>query len=840
MLQFKKKQKSGRTSMRPFLRKCSLASLILLSGINASFAQRKCGTMEYLQYQIEQDSSIKTILEQTEQSLLTAPDAYERKIGINEVLVIPVVVHVVYHNAADNISAAQIESQISALNHDYRRLNSDKTNTPSAFAPVAADPHIQFRLAGTTRTKTKTVSFTQNDNVKFTSKGGINAWDAKKYLNIWVCNLGNGLLGYAQFPGMAAQTDGVVIKNTAFGTVGTAKAPFALGRTATHEIGHWLNLFHIWGDKTNCKGTDFVDDTPQQGASNYGCPDFPHTSCNNGPKGDMFMNYMDYTDDNCMNIFTKGQKKRMQAVIANVRTTIADVKGLTLVGKNKDGNLTTMAPLPDGTKAGDWTFQTSNTIAGTADFNGDGFTDVLVTSSWGIGILTTKGGDAWTSLLAKPLDTKFGKWLYNSDNSIEGIADFNGDGKQDILVRTDNHIGILTLKGKTFTALTLANNNAVLGKWRYNDSKMDVRDSIRQIGDFNGDQKADICLTSAWGMGILTLEGTKFSSLLSIPNNTDIDSWQLNTNATFFPLKGDFNKDKKEDLVVINPDGIAILSLQESTLHTLATGANNSIMGAWHYNNSDNDHKDILRLTGDFDGDGQSDLLLTSEWGIGILTLKENTLTSLIAVPNQTSFDHWVYDSEGISVLGTADLTGIKKDAVILANEQGIALLQLDGNTFKTAYQQDFQTSIDTWNFTNEDLHIASSFANSKAVGPCMLFKSDLSIKAKSEDSNQNLTTSATNVSPSAEKTQPFVLYPNPASQNITLQFTLLQRTKISFSLYNIQGMKVLEFAPAEEQHAGHYSKVFDLTPLVSGSYTYVFEAGLFHKSDQIIVLEKQ
>jgi hypothetical protein len=139
---------------------------------------------------------------------------------------------------------------------------------------------------------------------------------------MWACNL-QPWLGYAQFPGGPAATDGVVITHTAFGTTGTAAAPFNLGRTATHEIGHWLDLFHIWGDDgTGCTGTDHVADTPNQGGSNYACPSFPHTSCGNAPNGDMFMNYMDYVDDRCMVMFTAGQVARIDATFEGPRSSL--------------------------------------------------------------------------------------------------------------------------------------------------------------------------------------------------------------------------------------------------------------------------------------------------------------------------------------------------------------------------------------------------------------------------------------------------------------------------------------------------------------------------------------
>lgn len=241
---------------------------------------------------------------------------------------IPVVVHVVYNTSSQNISDAQIFSQIDVLNKDYEKLNGDVGSVPSVWKPLVANCKIEFCLAtidpngnattGIRRVLTKTTSFTTNNNVKHTSTGGDDAWNASQYLNLWVCNLGGGLLGYAQFPGGSAATDGVVIIYTGFGNTGTATAPYNLGRTATHEIGHWLNLRHIWGDDGSaCSGSDLVDDTPNQADEHYGCPKFPQVSCSNGPNGDMFVNYMDYTDDKCMFMFTKGQKSRMYATLVN-------------------------------------------------------------------------------------------------------------------------------------------------------------------------------------------------------------------------------------------------------------------------------------------------------------------------------------------------------------------------------------------------------------------------------------------------------------------------------------------------------------------------------------------
>ncbi|MEU4212388.1 zinc metalloprotease [Streptomyces sp. NPDC026206] len=290
---------------------------------------RWCGAMEVHRRLLDENpeySENRTLIENHAFAYEQRREAVARQ-GVTDV---PVVVHVVHNAPAQNISDDQIASQIDVLNRDFRKKNPDVSRVPAVWQSLAADARVEFHLAqtdalgsptsGITRTPTSIPSFSTDDTVKFTSDGGHDAWPSNSYLNLWVCQLRGGLLGYAQFPGGAAATDGVVIAYTAFGTNGTATAPFNGGRTATHEIGHWLNLRHIWGDDDQgCSGSDFVADTPNQGGPNTGSPRFPRVTCLNGPDGDMFMNYMDYTDDAAMFMFTEGQVARMDAVLDNAR-----------------------------------------------------------------------------------------------------------------------------------------------------------------------------------------------------------------------------------------------------------------------------------------------------------------------------------------------------------------------------------------------------------------------------------------------------------------------------------------------------------------------------------------
>ncbi|WP_375419061.1 M43 family zinc metalloprotease [uncultured Hymenobacter sp.] len=292
---------------------------------------RNCATTEVLNAQLAADPAQKLRMDAIEAQTRRAIAGGRTQTNFTAsgaVITIPVVVHVLYNTAAQNISDAQVQSQIDVLNEDFRKLNADRSKTPAAFAGVAADIGIQFKLAtvdptgaptnGIIHKYTKTASWSTNDAVKNSKRGGDNAWPAGQYLNMWACNLGQGLLGYAQFPGGAASTDGVVCLYSAFGSrakfpAGTYTSTYDIGRTTTHEVGHWLNLRHIWGD-ASC-GNDLVSDTPTQQTSNYGCPTYPHVTCAN--QGDMSMNYMDYTDDACMYMFSSGQSARMNALFAS-------------------------------------------------------------------------------------------------------------------------------------------------------------------------------------------------------------------------------------------------------------------------------------------------------------------------------------------------------------------------------------------------------------------------------------------------------------------------------------------------------------------------------------------
>lgn len=317
---------------------CTSLIILLLFGVNKGFAQRSCGTVDLQQKTygaklIQNQSKFEEWL-RTKKINLTA-QSISRK--ASEPYTIPVVVHII-HNGESlgngvNIPDAQVLSQIKVLNDDFKRLNVDAANTPTEFASVAGSMNIEFVLAkrdpdglattGIVRVNGHKSSWSMNDNYQLKS---VSNWPSEDYLNIWVCNLA-GYLGYAQFPvsdlpGLEdspdnALTDGVVIAYDCFGSIDDGNFTLAdyydKGRTTTHEVSHFFGLKHIWGDDgSSCSGSDYVDDTPNQSKSSQGCPSHPTTSCG---VTSMFQNFMDYTDDACMNLFTEGQIDRMAVVI---------------------------------------------------------------------------------------------------------------------------------------------------------------------------------------------------------------------------------------------------------------------------------------------------------------------------------------------------------------------------------------------------------------------------------------------------------------------------------------------------------------------------------------------
>lgn len=294
----------------------------------------RCYTTE-MQQALRNEGKLQESDAEFEQWIAGRIAAMRNEGGIESEFVLPVVVHIIYQteNNPWNISDAQVFSQMEVLNEDFLRTNPDTTNTPVAFQPAAVNTSISFCLAQRDPQGNPTTGIIRHafPNTTTWSSGAFNStvkpatiWDPTKYMNVWVANLSGGVLGYAQFPtgsrlpglggGGSANTDGIVLLYTSVGRPPFNPFPgvYNGGRTATHEVGHYLGLRHIWGDG-GCSVDDFCADTPPSDASNFGCP-VTHVSCGNV---DMVQNYMDYTNDACMNLFTADQRTRMIAVMQN-------------------------------------------------------------------------------------------------------------------------------------------------------------------------------------------------------------------------------------------------------------------------------------------------------------------------------------------------------------------------------------------------------------------------------------------------------------------------------------------------------------------------------------------
>lgn len=295
------------------MRNLFMGLLALCVSVGSVMAQKTCYSFDYQQEKLRDNPGLAAVADQVEQFIKTQGDN-SSQIQVtsrgNPLIIIPVVVHVVYNKSGENVSDQSIRNMIETLNLCFRKAHADTIKTPARFDNLSADVEIEFQLAisdqqrrattGILRKYSSVSQWDTDDKIKFSNQSGDDAWDAKSYLNIWICNL-RYASGYASFPGDVPAKDGVVL---AYGS---------LGKTVVHEVGHWMGLKHIWGDQY-C-GDDGVADTPPQATGSTGCPSGIRISCGNGPNGDMYMNYMDVTQDACVNMFTYGQKQRMLALL---------------------------------------------------------------------------------------------------------------------------------------------------------------------------------------------------------------------------------------------------------------------------------------------------------------------------------------------------------------------------------------------------------------------------------------------------------------------------------------------------------------------------------------------
>ncbi|WIB11111.1 FG-GAP-like repeat-containing protein [Arthrobacter sp. zg-Y820] len=560
---------------------------------------------------------------------------------------IPVAVHVVWHEPNENISDEQIQSQIDVLNRDFRAANADISGVPAVWQSRIGDPRIEFELAkvdpggnptsGITRTPTTVKGFGHvGDPVKSAATGGANPWPADRYLNMWVCQLEGGLLGYATFPGAPTAVDGVVILHSGFGTSGTAQAPFDRGRTATHEIGHWLNLFHIWGDDgTGCNGSDEVDDTPNAAGPNFGRPVFPHVTCSNGPDGDMFVNYMDYTDDAGMFMFTAGQVIRAQATLDGPRASIgAEVvpgvssAGPDLTGDRKgdiigfgDGGVWASLNNGDGTfkaparvvdnfaySAGDWRVEKHPRFL--ADLTGDGRADIIGFGDGGVWV-SLNNGDGTFKAPAKVVDNfayTAGDWRVEKHPRF--LADLTGDGRADIIGFGDGGVWVSLNNGDgTFKAPAKVVDNFAYtaGDWR-------VEKHPRFLADLTGDGRADIIGFGDGGVWVSLNNGDgTFKAPARVVDNFAYTAgdWRVEKHPRFL---ADLTGDGRADIIGFGDGGVwASLNNGDGTFKAPARVVDN-----FAYTAGDWRVEKHPRFLADLTGDGRADIIGFGDGGVWV------------------------------------------------------------------------------------------------------------------------------------------------------------------------------------------------------------------------------
>lgn len=316
--------------------------LLFAAYCSAQYQDRHCGTDQRLTERLATQPELKAFLQNQEIALQEHIRHFTQRAGDRQLQVsIPVVVHILWQEDDQNLAEEIINVQIEELNQDFQQRNEDRVEVPQDFAASVANVGFEFCLAsvdpngqvtnGITRTATTVDCIGDIGNTKlggkprlfYTDLGGIDAWDTEHYLNIWVAPTCNAFLGTASFPEtIPKEEDGVVIESLYFGvrSANSISFPFHLGKTTTHEVGHYFNLKHIWGER-GCEVDDLVADTPQQEEEYRGCPIHPFSSCGSP---DMFMNFMNYTDDECLLFFTKGQQARMLASLHQSRAGLLE------------------------------------------------------------------------------------------------------------------------------------------------------------------------------------------------------------------------------------------------------------------------------------------------------------------------------------------------------------------------------------------------------------------------------------------------------------------------------------------------------------------------------------
>ncbi|TAF97970.1 MAG: VCBS repeat-containing protein [Runella slithyformis] len=330
---------------------------------------------------------------------------------------------------------------------------------------------------------------------------------------------------------------------------------------------------------------------------------------------------------------------------------------------------------PNNTRFGEWLLNTSdNNTELKGDFDGDGKAEILMSSPWGIGMLKLINGNL-TSIAMAQNGTRHGGWIINTaDNQFLFSADFNRDGKEEVLITSPWGIGMLKFENGQINTLMLQPNGVRFGEWLLNTDD----NLFTLVGDFDGDGQIEILATSPWGIGILKFNGTTLTSIAMAANNTRIGDWTVNTITDRFEVTADFDGDGRMEILVSNENKIGILQFQNSRLTTISIANSNDFLGSWQLNS----RTDKMNLTGDFDGDGRHEIIVSSDWGLALLKLNGNILQSSLMAQNGTRFGGWLLNTRDNRINVSADFDADGSHELLITSPWGMGILKQTANTF--------------------------------------------------------------------------------------------------------------------------------------------------------------
>ena len=364
--------------------------------------------------------------------------------------------------------------------------------------------------------------------------------------------------------------------------------------------------------------------------------------------------------------------------------------------KYSGSTLTSLAMAPNGSRFNGWLLNTAdNSFPVSGDFDGDGISEMLVTSPWGIGVLKV-AGSSYTALMLTPNGTRFGGWLLNTaDNRFGPVGDFDGDGRVEILVRSPWGIAVLKFTGTTFNPTVMAPNGTRFGGWLLNTAD----NRFGPVGDFDGDGRAEMLVHSPWGLGLFEQVGATFDAPRMFPNGTRFGGWLLNTGDNWFGPAGDIDGDGRTEVMVSSPWGLGMLEVAGSGFSVPVMAPNGTRFGGWLLNTFDN----RIHAAADFDGDRVDELLITSPWGIGVLEKTGSTLTSVLLKPNGTRFGGWLLNTADNQFRRFRDLTGAGRANILVESPWGLGIFALNGTTFDVPIMAPNGTRFGGWLLNTHD-----------------------------------------------------------------------------------------------------------------------------------------